>query len=128
MGSPWTVNVSLTPASGASSPARIRSSVVLPEPFSPMMPTRSWYGTEKEMFVKTRRSGKDLERPSMRRCANAVEECDTMILGDVRSPPGTGLGHGAAQDHCFMPEILYRSHNTFKCTTYLIYIERVAHV
>ena len=46
------------PESGGSSPAMIRSSVDLPEPFSPMMPTRSSAETTKETSVSTRRSAK----------------------------------------------------------------------
>src|SRR5699024_8545926 len=95
--------------------------------FSPMMPTRSWWAAENEMFVKTRRSGNDLEIPETLRWVNEVK-LDTMIPVIRYSPPGRGLGRGAEQDHFFMPDMLLHPTRSGNLATYLIHSERQAHV
>src|SRR5699024_743845 len=57
----------LVPASGASSPERIRSRVDFPLPFSPSRPVGRPAGTTRLTSVRTRRSGKEKEIPSARR-------------------------------------------------------------
>ncbi len=71
-----------------------RSSVVFPEPFSPISPVRSPAGTVSEASVSTRRGEKEGETPSTRTWAALSDREEaggsTGVLGIERSPAGHG--------------------------------------
>ena len=69
----------MPPASGASSPVSIRSSVVLPLPFAPMMPMRS----PRRMRVETSRSDTPLALRARKGLCDAARLYDQLPLGSA---------------------------------------------
>src|SRR5699024_6073259 len=115
------------PPSGRRWPAAIRSSVLFPEPFSPISPVHRPAGTTRETSVSTRREPKEQETPSIRRWAaepGAVVAVVTGVLRGVRGPAGQRRGRRTGEGHSHMAATLRSAYR--RCEAF--FTVRSAHV